>query len=97
MKHKKTYFLQDDYFLYINGTDILNNDNIFQMHGIIINKKEKIILPNAFIHRFFSDEKLGDKPINIQQYYEIGNIFKKNGYYYNKKLNMLNKIDNSQE
>ena len=46
---------------------------------------------------FFSDEKLGDKPINIQQYYEIGNIFRKNGYYYNKKLNMLNKIDNSQE
>ena len=97
MKHKKTYFFFFFYFLYINRTDILNNDNIFQMHGIIINKKEKIILSNAFIHRFFSDEKLGDKPINIQQYYEIGNIFKKNGYYYNKKLNMLNKIDNSQE
>ena len=97
MKHKKTYFLQDDYFFYIdndnNETDIL----IFQMHGIIINKKEKIIMSNAFIHRFFSDEKLDYKPINIQQYYEIGNIFKKNGYYYNKKLNMLNKIDNSQE
>lgn len=93
MKHKKTYFLQDDYFFYIDKT----NDNIFQMHGIIINKKEKIIMSNAFIHRFFSDEKLDDKPINIQQYYEIGNIFKKNGYYYNKKLNMLNKIDNSQE
>ena len=97
MKHKKTYFLQDDYFFYIDGTDILNNDNIIQMHGIIINKKEKIILSNAFIHRVFSDEKLYDKPISIQQYYEIGNIFKKNGYYYNKKLNMLNKIDNSQE
>lgn len=97
MKHKKTYFLQDDYFFYIDKTDILNDAMTIYFNGIIINKKEKIILSNAFIHRFFSDEKLDDKPINIQQYYEIGNIFKKNGYYYNKKLNMLNKIDNSQE
>lgn len=99
MKSKKTYFLKTPYFYFINDFDIKDHKKLGKFcHDVIIKRTrfewERAVNPSFINYQIFQDECTQANKINIKDYFNISGLLKRDGYIYNKKIGILEKINN---